>query len=161
MQERRENVECRSRLNIGFALIGRRLARCYNNSARFCVFHTIEYLFIYDFNCDSVYLAQADLRIPKKYVWSDDDRKIYCSSYRNHSLKNREISIYCINLLTKSLQEIIKSDSTKNTIGDIKQNKMIYIRRKTSYAGDYYIKIYDLATHKETFSLNMNKLGFK
>lgn len=119
------------------------------------------YLFIYDVNKDSVYLLQADLRSPKKYVWSEDDRKIYYSCYSNSSIKNPEISIYCIDLLTKSSQEIIKKDSTKNYIGDIYQNKIIYINRKSYFASNPYIKILDLSTHKELFSLNMNDVGFK
>ena len=119
------------------------------------------HLFIYDFSNDLVYLLQADLRMPIKYIWSEDNSKIYLSCYSNNSIKNPEKSISFIDLKTKFYKEIIKKDSTENIVGDIKQNKMIYISCKTSYASDYYIIIYDLVTHKETFSLNMNKLGFK
>jgi Tol biopolymer transport system component len=119
------------------------------------------YLFIYDFRNDSVDLLQKDLRMPIRYIWSEQDNRIVYSVFGKRLMKNKDEDIYMIDVLEKSSQQVIKKDSTQNTIGDIKQNKILYVSRNSSYASDHYIKILDVSTRNELFSSNMHEFGFK
>ena len=119
------------------------------------------YLFNYNFSTDSVYLLQTDLRMPIKYAWSEDDNRIFFTVLGKRLMANRDEDIYMVNILEKSSQELIKKDSTENTIGDFKQNKILYVSRNSAYASDHFIKILDVSTHNELFSSNMNEFGFK
>jgi len=138
-----------------------------NNGSKICYTQYVGnlprpyYLFIYDFTTDSVYLLQSDLRRPIKCLWSEDDNRIFYSVYGKRLMKNRDEDIYVIDILEKSSQEVIKKDSTENTIGDFKQNKILYVSCNSSYASDHFIKILDVSTRNELYSLNMNQFGFK
>lgn len=119
------------------------------------------YIFSYDFSNDSVDLLQKDLRKPISYIWSEEDNRIFYSVRGKRLMKNTDQDIYVIDILEKSSREVIKKDSTQNTIGDIKQNKILYVSRNSSYASDHFIKILDVSTNNELFSSDMNEFGFK
>lgn len=119
-----------------------------------------ENLYIKNMINDSVFVVQENIIFPQRLIWADDTR-IYYSANNSVSIKNYDVSIYLIDLDTKLNRIIIEGKNSENIVGDILQNIMVYIFRESSYASEHFLKVLDLSTMEEEYSINMSEMGFK
>lgn len=120
-------------------------------------------LLLYYLEKDSLEVLKDDLEGANKFIWSKDDEKIFYDFY--HSKTRRfpvpEQSINSVNVLDKITRKIIIADTNYNELGDVDNDKLLYVFYKSRYERHPVLRILDLESLTDIYTLNMYELGFK
>ena len=120
-------------------------------------------LLLYYLEKDSLEVLKNDVEDAKKFIWSPDDEKIFYDYY--HSKTRRfpipEQSINSVNVLDKITRKIIIADTNYNELGDVGNDKLLYVFYKSRFERHPVLRILDLESLTDIYTLNMYELGFK
>lgn len=120
-------------------------------------------LILYYLEKDSLEFLKNDVEHGKKFIWSPDDEKIFYDYYHSKTLRFPvpEQSINSVDVLDKITRKIIIADTNYNELGDVGNDKLLYVFYKSRFERHPVLRILDLESLTDVYTLNMYELGFK